>query len=527
MELDLLWGGKTQSLSLADGTHSVGRAHDNAIQIADARVSKYHAVVRIEGDRIFVSDLGSTNGTEIDGRPVGKTEVEVPRDASLRFAGTSLRRAGTAVTTTLDFPLQEEWSSRLSYNPAEGYSETARDRILSISSDLFEILASNAGSDEVEEAACRFVAECCGADRVVLLHDDGEGTSLKVGGRWTRTGDKDAPLRLSSTIVGEVRERRIAVLVSNPLDDPKFTGHQSIVDLNLRSAMAAPLFDNHRVRGILYVDTANPSAQYSEEDLQVLTATANAVAVKLRNLTLERELRTAARIQKAMLPQTMTPPPGYEVDAHQVMCQSVGGDLYTFLVRPDGSLFFAVGDVAGKGMPAALAMAATTTLIKLLAEIGGGVDDVARHLHKQLFQSLPAEQFITLFLGLLEPATGRLRYVNAGHEPPLLLRSLGKVESLETTGFPIALIEHCEFGVSERAIESGDLLMLMSDGIPEATADGEHFLGFEPVQDIVIAHARESLPVIRDEILKKVESFLHGGTSSDDVTLMLLRRSAV
>jgi hypothetical protein len=81
---------------------------------------------------------------------------------------------------------------------------------------------------------------------VVLLQDDGEGTSLKVGGRWTRIEDKDAPLRLSSTIVGEVRERRIAVLVSNPLDDPKFIGHQSIVDLNLRSAMAAPLFDNHR-----------------------------------------------------------------------------------------------------------------------------------------------------------------------------------------------------------------------------------------------------------------------------------------
>jgi serine phosphatase RsbU (regulator of sigma subunit) len=360
---------------------------------------------------------------------------------------------------------------------------------------------------------------------VVLLQDDGEGTPLKIGGRWTVSEDKDAPLRLSSTIVGEVRERRIAVLVSNPLDDPKFLGHQSIVDLNLRSAMAAPLFDNHRVRGILYVDTANPTVQYSAEDLQVLTATANAVAVKLRNLTLERELSTAARIQKAMLPHTMTPPPGYEVDAHQLMCRSVGGDLYTFMLRPNGDLFFAVGDVAGKGMPAALAMAAATTLIKLLAEVGGDVDDVARHLHKQLFQSLPAEQFLTLFLGLLEPSTGRLRYFNAGHEPPLLLRANGEVEFLDTNGFPIALIEHMEFTPADRMFEVGDLLMLLSDGIPEATADGEHFLGFEPIRDLVVRHGKDPLPEVRDKILGEVDRFLHGEAPSDDVTLMLLRRT--
>jgi phosphoserine phosphatase RsbU/P len=526
LEFELAWAGKTRLFKLDDGTHKVGRAHDNAVQIADARVSKYHAMVRVAGNRFFVSDLGSTNGTEVDGRPVAAEEIEVPSNGTIKFAGVSFRRSGNTATTTLDFSLNDDWSSQVSYNVAKGYSDAARARIIDLSSDLFELLASNARAGELEETACQFVAECCKADRVVLLQDEGEATQLHISGRWTRTGDKEAPLRLSSTLVGEVRERRNSVLVANPLDDPKFVGHQSIVDLNLRSAMAAPLFDNLRVRGILYVDTANPLVRYTEDDLQVLTATANAVAVKLRNLSLERELRTAARIQQTMLPKVLEPPAGYEIDAHQLMCHSVGGDLYAVLPRPNGNLFFSVGDVAGKGMPAALAMAAATTLIRLLAEVGGSVDDIARHLHRQLYQSLPAEQFVTLFLGELDPATGHLTYVNAGHEPPLLLRANGTLENLNTSGFPIALLENFEFGVDNCVLERGDLLLLMSDGIPEATTDGEVFLGEEAVREVVLAHAKESLPDIRGKILGSVEAFLHGEATSDDVTLLLVRRAA-
>jgi serine phosphatase RsbU (regulator of sigma subunit) len=290
--------------------------------------------------------------------------------------------------------------------------------------------------------------------------------------------------------------------------------------------MAAPLFDNQRVRGILYVDTANPLVRYTEDDLQVLTATANAVAVKLRNLSLERELATAARIQQNMLPKVLDPPAGYEIDAHQVMCHSVGGDLYAVLPRPNGNFFISVGDVAGKGMPAALAMSAATILIRSLVEIGGNVDDMARHLHRQLFRSLAAEQFVTLFMGELDPVTGHLSYVNAGHEPPLLLRANGTVESLNTSGFPLALLEASEYTVDETWLKPGDLLLLMSDGIPEATVDGEVFLGEDAIRNIILARAKDSLPDIRGHIVTSVEQFLHGEAPSDDVTLLLLRRAA-
>ena len=525
MELEFVWGGKPHSIHLTDGEHKVGRAHDNALQISDARVSKYHAVIRVDGERLLVRDLGSTNGTEIDGTPVSEEEVEVPSNSTLRFAGASVRRKSEAGHTTTTFTGLSDVSSQLSYNASEGLSDTAGRRMMEISSDLFELLASDQDAEEVEAAACRFVAKCVSADRVVMLEDSGEGTSVHPRARWTRTGDKDAPLRLSSTIVGQVLKNRDAILVANPMDDPKFGHQQSIVDLNLRSAMAAPLFDNERVRGILYVDTANPGVSYDADSLQVLTATANAVAVKLRNLSLEREMRTAAGIQKHMLPTALEPPPGYELEAHQVMCRAVGGDLYHCLQRPNEKLLLVLGDVAGKGMPSALAMAAATVLIGMLAEIGGELEELVQHLHRQLFKSLTAEQFITLFLGELDGKTGEMRYVNAGHEPPLLVKSDGRLETLPATGMPVAMLQEESFECGQTVLEPGDLFAVFSDGIPEATVNGEHFLGLEPMTDILKTSAKSKLTTISKKITETVEQFLKGEPASDDVTLMLLRRS--
>jgi sigma-B regulation protein RsbU (phosphoserine phosphatase) len=273
------------------------------------------------------------------------------------------------------------------------------------------------------------------------------------------------------------------------------------------------------------VDTANPSTRYTPEDLQVLTATANAVAVKLRSLSLEKEMRTAARIQQSMLPKDLATPPGYELEAHQVMCRAVGGDLYHCIQRPDGKLFFALGDVSGKGMPAALAMAATIVLVGLLGEIGGTLEEVVRHLQHHLYRSIASDQYVTLFFGELEAVTGRLQYVNAGHEPPLLFRAGGELELLETTTTPVAMFDHLKVESRETQLQNGDLLAVMSDGIPEATTDGVRFFEEELVRDILLENRSKPLPEIRGALISAVEAFLKEEPVSDDVTLLLLRRT--
>jgi serine phosphatase RsbU (regulator of sigma subunit) len=526
LNLEITWEGEAHRFALDNGEHAVGRSSENSVQVAMARVSKKHALLRIDGDRLFVKDLGSRNGTEINGNPVGDQWTEVPTGSLVSFAGALMRRATPASTAAHQLLGDNQVSPSLRYNMSQGFSRDAQSRLMDRSSQLFELLASSDDVTAIETAACRFVAESVPAERVVMLADAGEATQVEARARWTKSGNPDAPLQLSSSIVGSVLRGRDSVLVANPLEDPRFGGQQSIMALSLRSAMAAPLFDNERVRGILYVDTTDPRVRYTQADLEVLTAAANAVAVKLRNLSLEEEIGTAARIQRSMLPGVVRVPEGYEVDAHQVMCRAVGGDLYFVGARPDGSVLMALGDVTGKGMPAALAMSAATVAIGLLADIEGDVQTLATRLHRQLFKSLASEQFITLFIGELDPATGRLRYVNAGHEPPLVVRRDGKLEMLESTTLPMAMIETIPLDTQETVLAPGDSVAVFSDGIPEATTDGENFLGLDGVKDALVSHRSESLAELRERIVALVEGFLAGGRASDDVTLLMLRRAA-
>jgi serine phosphatase RsbU (regulator of sigma subunit) len=523
IELEIVYGGKSHPLKLEDGEHTVGRSRENAIKVPVIRVSKSHAVLRVDGERMFVRDLGSTNGTEINGERIGTAEVEIRPGALVSFAGTLLRYAAS-MPIARSFVGPDQVTAQLRFNYRDGFSAAARDRIMDMSSDLFELLASGDDAEKIGDAACRFVSHWVEADRVVLLEDRGEATSVEIRARWPQENDRDAPLQLSSTIVGQVTSRRDSILVANPMEDPNYISQRSIVSLNLRSAMAAPLFDNERVRGILYVDTAKPGVQYGKEDLEVLTATANAVAVKLRNLGFEKEMRTAAQIQRAMLPHRLETPEGFELEAYQLMCRAVGGDLYHCVTRKNGNTVIALGDVSGKGMTAALAMGAATVLIGMLAEIEGEIDDLVQLLHRQLFRSLTTEQFITLFLAELDGRSGTLRYVNAGHEPPCLIRKDGTCEALDSTGLPIAMVEDIMLESGEVQLLPGDLIAVVSDGIPEATTNGETFLGMDPVKEILRSSGDASLEDIRKRIITTVQEFLGGEPSPDDVTLLLLRR---
>jgi GAF domain-containing protein len=529
VEFELVIDGRLDTVDLADGEHSVGRAPGNDIQLPVASVSKQHAMIRIDDEKVFVRDSGSTNGTDIDGAPVGQTDIELPQQATVRFAGVPLWRKIASVDSMATLLPENDIQSSAVFRPGDEVSESARARIVDMLSGLFELVASEDEADGIEQAACSFVAEWIDADRVFLLEDEGEGTEIVVKKRWMRVeGPKEAReiVRMSSTIVRQVFEERTSVLVANTVSDPRFAAQQSIIHLDLKSAMAAPLFDNQRVRGILYVDCSRAAVQYGTEDLQVLTATANAVAVKLRSITLEKEMRTAARIQRAMLPATVDVPEGWELDAHLTMCRDVGGDLYHCLERPNGHTMLVLGDVAGKGVPASLAMAATIVLIRSLNEIGVSLEEMGPHLNSQLAESLAPEQFVTLFVGELDHETGDLSYFNAGHEPPRLLREgSDEISLLDSTGRPIGMLPGGEFGVDHVNLGKGDVLSVFSDGIPEATRDGNDFLGDKPVDEAMRNFRTGPLKDMRESILGAVHDFLTPNEASDDITLMILRRT--
>lgn len=247
------------------------------------------------------------------------------------------------------------------------------------------------------------------------------------------------------------------------------------------------------------------------------------------------ELEAARRLQLGMVPQIFPPPtPERPVEVFAMMepAREVGGDLYDFFYCPDGTFCFLVGDVSGKGMPAALFMARARSLIRLAAELMRGPDgavadaaDIVRLVNRELCQNNDDMMFVTLFFGMLQPQTGELRYCNAGHNLPYLINS-GVVEAIEgAKGTVLGVDDKTRYTTGHRTIAAGALLYLYTDGVTEA-ANADNALFSE---DRLEALMRERVFARPDDLLGAVaaalRNFVSGAEPSDDITMMAIRRS--
>jgi len=234
------------------------------------------------------------------------------------------------------------------------------------------------------------------------------------------------------------------------------------------------------------------------------------------------ELATATRIQRTLLPE---PPavPGWTIDARLETCHEVGGDLYDFHVRSDGALVFLLGDVSGKGMGAALLMSSALSSLRTLYEACHDPAELVTRLNAVMVRNVEPGRFLTLFMGVLDPASGRLRYVNAGHNPPLLIGK-GPLRRLEEGGVPIAVLPGAVYASGEETLDAGALLCVFTDGIPEAQR-GEAMFEEERLVEVLVAGAAEpALDVLGRRVMTRVDEFLAGERRTDDITLLLMRR---
>jgi serine phosphatase RsbU (regulator of sigma subunit) len=203
----------------------------------------------------------------------------------------------------------------------------------------------------------------------------------------------------------------------------------------------------------------------------------------------------------------------------------VGGDLYDFHVGAGGELLFLVGDVTGKGMGAALLMSSFLASARVLYDTCRDPADLACRLGSILHRSTDSKHFVTGIVGRLDPATGRLDYVNAGHPPPCLVAN-GALRELESTGVPFGVLADFPYGYETVLIEPGATLALFSDGIPEAQRGEEFFEDHRVQKTLLEASAGAELSVWRRSLLDRVKEFVGDSPRSDDITLLLMRRTA-
>jgi sigma-B regulation protein RsbU (phosphoserine phosphatase) len=341
---------------------------------------------------------------------------------------------------------------------------------------------------------------------------------------------------LSRTMVRMVLDEGGSILTGDAQSDERFRRAESIVAQDIHSAMAVPLVHHHDVLGLLYVDTNNPLASYAERDLRLLTLLGQMLGAKIANARLldgareqermQRDLETAAAIQRRLLPQELPRPEGYEIAARQTTCEAVGGDLFDAGLLPDGRLQVCLGDVSGKGIAAALLMSDVLATVRALRSVAVEATDIVSRLDRHVLQTTQAEHYLTFFLGELDPVQHRFRYVNAGHPPAYLVRADGTFEKLESTGPPVGLLDlpGVTFDANVVDLPPGSSIVVYSDGVSEAERGSEQFS--DKRLEVVLREAgtRDATEIAR-HLEGEVAAWLGDESNPDDLTLLVVRRA--
>jgi sigma-B regulation protein RsbU (phosphoserine phosphatase) len=364
-----------------------------------------------------------------------------------------------------------------------------------------------------------------GALAVRVARDRG-GTDLPASARWSRS-TADRVWSTGQPYV-ELRHETRSGAAANL--------GQSILDLRLLSVLAVPLRAKDRPLGVLYVDSTAGVKSFDDTDRTVFETLAGiaGVAIERARLAAEeaasrrlaQEVDVARKIQRSLLPRDPVAPPGYDLATEGRSCAETSGDYLDVVPLADGGLALVVGDVSGHGLGAALFMASARALLRTLLHTQRDPVAAFSGLNAFLCRDMPDESFMSLFAAVLEPAGRRVRYVSAGHNPPLLWRPDGSLRELERTGPVLGVLSDAEFGLAEGpSLAPGDALVLYTDGLVEAQDPAREIYGEDRMRASLARHAASHLgakPVL-DGLLADLDAFAAGRPADDDVSCVVLR----
>ena len=529
--------GKTNTLLLDRDRFTLGRASTNELCYPDdAGLSRQHLALERMGDLWSVRDLGSKNGTFVNGTRITGAQTLGPNDRvtaghlSLEFANRAPAMDKTVMF--VEGPSADSTSSTV----------ISLDNVLATAKDLTGAaqmraliqagreLAGHKGLAELFEDILRLSVEAVGASRGVLMTLEGKELVVRAA--------RGEGLRMSATVRDSVLAERKSWLVRDARLDAALAGRMSIVEQQIRSMIAVPLQTEGRVIGLIYLDSPFFVREFKDEDLNLLTVMANIAAVRIEHARLieveqaermmAKDLQQACDIQRGLLPEKAPEVSGLDLAGYNVPCRGVGGDYYDFIACADGRIALLVADVAGKGMPAALLMSNLQARAQILFDDPTELAAVVTRLNRVLKAKVPGNRFITFFVGVIDPATGEMTYVNAGHNPPLLVHGDGSMERLEATGMILGILPGAQYEEKTCRLNEGDAVVLFSDGITEATKpETDEEFGEERLASILHEMIAQPAKEIIDSIQQRLQVFTAGAPLADDLTLVVARRTTV
>ena len=509
-------------------TFSIGRRSSNDLVLIGNDISREHAEIVETNGRYIVRDRGSSGGTLLNGGEVTERPLEHGDRISI----------GRTSGTELVFLVDDASDSAIS-----GASVAGGFRQVAALLDALRALGSSRVLDEVLLLVMDTAIEVTGAERgFIMLADHGGHLELKLArmrGKVSMSGSRfDTSRKIPEQVFATGETRFIADLRDGSLAE----AHGGTIALGIRNVLCVPLRlvryvdaphkgGDARAIGVLYLDSREKGTILSETARTGLETLAAEAAVAIENARLYREaaekarldeeLRIASQIQQALLPQARKNVGFCEAMGASVACRAIGGDFFEYLDLPDGSFGFALGDVSGKGPPAALLTAVLQGLFAAHAFMPVEPKDLLTRVNRALIARGVESRFATIFFGIIT-RDGRLTYCNAGHNPPLLFHG-DTVDRLETGGMLAGLFPQASYEQETRQLSSGDLLTLFSDGVSEAlSADGEEF-GEHRIREAVTAVRAESTDAALERVLTSVKQFSLGAAQNDDITAMVVK----
>jgi phosphoserine phosphatase RsbU/P len=533
----------------------IGRSPDECRVVLPAHaVSRKHAQIVPSNGQYFVEDLKSRNKTYLNNKPVeGRWPNPLKNGDNIKICdflfsyqdetarpiiGPKLKpepvdpepEHNTTVEATLPRIPPEQFLDR---QPGEKLRA-----LLDISTALSKTLNVEALLPEIAEQLFKVFRQ---ADRCFIIERDAD-LKLRPVVVKTRRPSPGAE-RFSRTIVNRCLDKLESYLSEDASSDQDMNAAQSIAEFKIRSVMCVPLATaDGKALGVIQLDSQDRSKKFSQDDLKFLICVANQAAISFENARLhetvlaqqklEEENRAATKVQLGFLPQSFPLLPGYEFYAHYTAARTVGGDYYDFIPLPDGRLAVLLGDVSGKGVPAALLMARLSGEARVAMLTRPNVAEAIAHLNEQLMQANLEDRYVTLSAAVIDPKSHKVELVSAGHLSPWIFRQAEnkfvQVFTRETGDYPVGWVPGHVYTSYPIELGPGDSVIVYTDGIEDAQpASGQRFTEDgvrRTVQSAVSAATMLTAREIGARIMHAVQTHAGNHPQFDDIAIVCYGR---
>jgi len=531
--------GTRREIQISTFPFRIGRQAGNELTLRDSRISRQQAQFIADNGSIVLEDMGSRHGTFVNGEKILRCELKAKDKIDFGMSDSyKLLYLGAGATI-------EELMERVEAPaPQSGSRELYH---LGVLLEVARTLGTGLSLEDVLTAVVDASIQLTRTERGVLLLANPAGELQMIVARDAEHGTlRPDQLQVSQSVVKRVANSRRELIVTDTGAETGMNAQESVARLELHTIVAIPIDKlpvietldatistrQGELLGVLYMDSHASSSAFTELDREVLRTLAREAATVVENARLfaaarakarlDHEIEIASGIQRQLLPKTLPNLPDVAVAGSTLACHSVGGDCFDVITLSGNRHGFFVGDVAGKGVSAALLATLLQGVFFTTAAMDISLPGVFSRVNQYLCERSGEDRYATVFYGILDKM-GRFEYVNAGHVPPLVRRRNGALEALGSANFPVGMFAEAEYQSARVNLEPGDFLVIYSDGVSEACNINNELFEETRLRGILEAFDGENVEQLTEAIRIGVKAFTQGAPQSDDITILAIQ----